>query len=333
MTRQNYHARRRERQKRDLAAEAVVERVRRERRQSPRLGGRKLYYLLDHELRDAGVVLGRDRFFTVLRENGLLVERKRGRPHTTNSRHNLPVFTNLAKGLELTGPNQLWVADITYIRSSEGFLYLSLITDAYSRKIVGSHLDNTLETAGCLHALDMALKELPAGCYPIHHSDRGSQYASHLYVNKLHANGLQVSMTEENHCYENALAERVNGIMKGEYEMDRLFPSKFQAQAVFKQSKWIYNNARPHLSLNYAFPSIIHEGREEACFTPRVGPARAFGPSGHPCGDRHGRDRPGGSTKHRVILPVDRAQNFGQPQCGTTQLGNASKTTTNRTER
>jgi putative transposase len=156
--------------------------------------------------------------------------RQRERVRTTNSRHSLPVFTNLAKGLDLTGPNQLWVADITYIRSAEGYLYLSLITDGYSRKIVGSHLDNTLETEGCLRALDMALKSLPAGSHPVHHSDRGCQYASHLYVNRLRAHGLPVSMTEENHCYENAKAERVNGILKGEYEMDRVFASKSHAR-------------------------------------------------------------------------------------------------------
>jgi len=165
----------------------------------------------------AGVRIGRDRFFEVLDEQGLLLERLPKAPRTTNSRHSLPVFRNLLADMEPTGPNQAWVSDITYIRTDEGFLYLSLITDDWSRKIVGYHAGDTLETEGCLRALERAVNELVDDLFPLHHSDRGSQYCSHLYTGKLREYGLGISMTEENHCYENAKAEWVNGILKQEY--------------------------------------------------------------------------------------------------------------------
>lgn len=263
MTRQNYYSKRRRRQRRAVDAEKVVGMVLGKRRKSPRLGTRKLHYLLADDFIRDGLHIGRDRLLEIMRENDMLVRRKRGRIHTTNSRHNLPLFGNRAKDLVLTGPNQLWVADITYIRTMEGMMYLSLITDAYSRKVVGSHLGDNLETEGCLNALEMALSDLPEESFPMHHSDRGCQYASHLYVNRLTECGLPISMTEQNHCYENALAERMNGIFKDEYEMDRSFVTKAQARNAFAQAGETYNTERPHLSLNYKFPSEIHAMKQK----------------------------------------------------------------------
>lgn len=258
MSRQNYYAARRLRKRQHIDEALILELVKRERHEQPRIGGRKLLYLLGADLQEAGVSVGRDRFFELLAEHDMLVVPKRGAPHTTNSRHSLPVFHNLLAGMSLQAPNQAWVSDLTYIRTEEGFLYAALITDAYSRKIVGAHIGDSLEAVGCLMALDKALSELPKGRQPIHHSDRGCQYCCHEYVGRLQARGLPISMTEVMHCYENALAERVNGILKQEYEMDRTFRTKNQAKAAFEQAVWIYNHRRPHLRLNYRFPADVH---------------------------------------------------------------------------
>jgi transposase InsO family protein len=258
MSRQNYYAARRLRQRREVDEALILELVRRERHLQPRLGGRKLLHLLRGDLEEAGVEVGRDRFFELLAGHELLVEPKPGVPRTTDSRHSLPVFGNLLAGKALTGPNEAWVSDLTYIRTEEGFLYAALITDAVSRKIVGGHIGDSLEAEGCLLALEQALGELPPGRQPIHHSDRGCQYCCHAYVERLQARGLPISMTQVMHCYENALAERVNGILKQEYGMDGRFRTKAQARAAFHQAVWLYNHRRPHLGLGYRFPADVH---------------------------------------------------------------------------
>jgi transposase InsO family protein len=259
MSRQNYYAARRLRQRREVDAGLVVELVKRERCRQPRLGGRKLLYLLRDELEECGVDIGRDRFFELLAEQDLLVVPKPAKARTTNSRHSLPVFRNLLSGRQFNSPNEAWVSDLTYIRTDEGFLYAALITDVYSRKIVGSHISDSLEAEGCLKALDEALRDLPPGQHPIHHSDRGCQYCCHLYVERLQECGLEVSMTEIMHCYENAMAERVNGILKQEYELDSTFRTKEQAKKAFEQAVWLYNHRRPHLMLQYKFPADVHK--------------------------------------------------------------------------
>ena len=258
MSRQNYYKGQNKRARGEVDADLIEELVRAERAVQPRLGGKKLHRLLKPELGKAGVQIGRDRFFKVLGERELLLEPLPKAPRTTNSRHSLPVFRNLLAGMELTGPNQAWVSDITYIRTDEGFLYLSLITDAWSRKIVGYYGGDTLETEGCLRALEKAVKELEDGFFPVHHSDRGSQYCSHLYTGKLRECGLGISMTEEMHCYENAKAERVNGILKQEYFLGGCFRTKGQAVASIDQAVWLYNTRRPHLALNYETPDVVH---------------------------------------------------------------------------
>lgn len=258
MSRQNYYAARRQRQRRQIDEELVVELVKEQRRAQPRIGSRKLLYMLQWELAEAGVRIGRDRFIELLGSRDLLVERKRVWPKTTNSRHSLPVFRNLLKAREPTAPNQVWVSDLTYIRTEEGYMYASLITDMYSRKIIGFHVGDSLESMGCQKALEMALEQLPSDRFPIHHSDRGCQYCCHEYVQMLKQRWLSISMTEENHCYENAMAERVNGILKQEYALDTTFGTKEQAVKTFRQAVELYNNKRPHLSLDYRTPEQAH---------------------------------------------------------------------------
>lgn len=258
MSAQNYYAMRRDRQRRQFDEDLIVELVKEQRRLHPRIGTRKLLVLLRPELEEAGIQIGRDRLFELLGERELLVARKRTWPKTTNSRHSLPVFRNLISDGEVNGANQVWVSDLTYIRTEEGFMYAAVIMDRFSRKIVGAHIGDSLEAQGCIKALEMALADLPGECFPIHHSDRGSQYCCHEYVQRLQQRGLPISMTEENHCYENAHAERVIGILKGEYEMDATFRSKRQARESFYQAIDLYNSCRPHLSLNYAVPEQVH---------------------------------------------------------------------------
>ena len=260
MTRQNYYAQRKLRQRRRVDGELIVGLVRLERQLQPRLGARKLRVLLGKPLAEAGVRLGRDRFFEVLREHGLLLERRRSeRPRTTQSYHRLPVFRNLVKGREVSRPNEVWVGDLTYLRTEEGFMFLSLLTDKVSRHIVGYHCGDSLESIGCQAALKMALKQLPPGQEPIHHSDRGSQYCCHDYVKLASERGLAMSMTEVDHCAENALAERMNGILKSEYGLDQPFKTKAQTRRAVHQAIHLYGTRRPHTALGNRFPARVHE--------------------------------------------------------------------------
>jgi transposase InsO family protein len=259
MTRQNYYKRRRRQSRRKVDEKLIISLVKRERRQQPRLGCRKLHQMLKEELCDAGIEVGRDRMFEVLRDHGMLLEPLPKKPRTTYSRHSLPVYRNLISELETTGPNQVWVSDVTYIRTWEDFEYLTLITDLHSHKIVGYHCGEGLDVEESLKALHQALEELPADRYPIHHSDRGSQYCSHKYVGRLKERDLPVSMTELNHCAENSVAERLNGILKQEYGLGRTFLSRKQARRAVDEAVSLYNNRRPHTKLQYRVPSEVHQ--------------------------------------------------------------------------
>jgi len=259
MSRQNFYKARKQRQRQSVNEKLVKELVNVERAIQPRIGGLKLHKILREELAEAGVRLGRDRFFEVLGNQGLLLERLPKAPRTTNSRHSLPVFTNQVKGLVLTGPNQAWAGDLTYIRIKDEFLYLSLITDMSSRKIVGYHLGKTLEAKDTIKALEMALKGKPEFAFPIHHSDRGCQYCSHEYVKQLKASKMPISMTEERHCAENALAERVNGILKQEYFLNCEFGTLEQALAAVVEAIHLYNTRRLHRSLEFRTPEQVHQ--------------------------------------------------------------------------
>ncbi len=158
----------------------------------------------------------------------------------------------------MSQPNEVWVGDVTYLRTETGFVFLSLLTDKASRKVVGHHCSDSLATAGCLAALKTALAGLPAGAKPIHHSDQGTQYCSHEYVNLVRKHGLSVSMTETDHCAENALAERVNGILKSEYGLGFQFKTKESARWAVEQAVHLYNTRRPHTALGFRTPQAVH---------------------------------------------------------------------------
>lgn len=259
MSRANWYKSRRIRQRREVEEPLVLKLVKRERNLHPRMGCRKLHRLLEASLREAGVSIGRDRVFELLRRNDLLVPPPPRSCRTTDSRHSLPLFGNLVRDREPAGPNQVWVSDITYVRTEESFVYVTLIMDRYSRKIVGHHCGENLEALGCIAALDRALSELPEGSKPIHHSDRGCQYCCHAYVKRLKQHGLKVSMTETNHCAENAHAERINGILKIEYGLGATFRNTQQARAALGQAVWLYNHRRPHTSLQMRYPAEVHK--------------------------------------------------------------------------
>ena len=259
MSRANYYARRRLRKRRRVEEDLVVALVRQERSVQPRLGVRKLVVLVKEALAKAEVKLGRDRFFEVLREHDLLLKPRRSEsPRTTQSYHTLPVFINLVKGREFRQPNEVWVGDLTYLRTEEGFLFLALLTDKVSRHIVGHHCSDSLESIGCQKALQMALEQLPRGRRVIHHSDRGCQYCCHQYVALARSREVVLSMTEVEHCAENAMAERMNGILKSEYGLDQWFKTKELTKKAVKQAIYLYGNRRPHTALNYQFPAQVH---------------------------------------------------------------------------
>jgi len=258
MSRQNYYKQRCERDRRAVDEALVLSLVRRERALQPFLGVRKLLVILRDEFAMSGVSIGRDRFFALLSRHGLLIHRRRKYCRTTDSRHGFGVYSNLLKDVTLSGPYQALVSDITYIRTDEGFMYLSLVMDAYSRAIVGYDCSDSLECEGALRSLSMALRGLPVGSRPIHHSDRGSQYCCGAYIEKLRRAGFHISMTEENHCYENGQAERLNGILKQEYGLGGRFRRKSEVRRSVCEAVNLYNCRRPHQCLDYRCPMEVH---------------------------------------------------------------------------
>jgi len=227
------------------------------RAQMPRIGARKLYYLLNLE---GNIHVGRDKLFSVLKEEGLLVSKKRKYTVTTNSKHWLRKYPNLIRNICLERPEQLWVADITYIDTLDGNAYLHLVTDAYSKQIMGYELCNNMEATSTLKALQMALaKRKYKESKLIHHSDRGLQYCSKLYTDCLKGNGITISMTENGDPYENAIAERINGILKDEFGLSDKFEDIIQAKQLTKESIKIYNQLRPHLSCSMLTPNQMHQ--------------------------------------------------------------------------
>lgn len=226
----------------------------------PRVGTRKL----QHALAGAGVPVGRDQLFTWLRTTGRLVKRKRRATQTTYSHHHYAVAPNRLKTMTVTGPGQVIVSDITYLRLDRGaFAYLFLVTDLYSRRIVGWHVSRDLSHHAALGALAAAQRTLGPGTGVVHHSDRGSQYCCHDYLNALHAHRMIPSMTDGAHCYQNAVAERVNGILKDEFDLDAVFPSVTAAQSAVANAVHIYNTVRPHWSLDLHTPHAVFHQREQ----------------------------------------------------------------------
>lgn len=228
------------------------------------MGGRKLYLKLQPFLQAHAIKLGRDRFFNLLSAYHLLVTKRKNIIRTTQSNHWYKKYANQIQEFIPTAPNQLWVSDITYWKVVDHHLYISLITDAYSHKIVGYQLATTLEAIECIHALKMALSSLddPTGqLKPIHHSDRGVQYCSTDYVKLLHEYGLPISMTNDGDPLENAIAERANGILKEEY-LGHYHPSSLQeAKQLLEQVINLYNHDRPHMSISNLTPNQVHESQ------------------------------------------------------------------------
>lgn len=228
------------------------------RKEHKQMGVEKLYHLISPTLREHGIKYGRDKFYHLLRAHGLLVKRRKYRPATTNSNHLYRKYPNIARDLELVRAGLLWASDITYLRTGHGFVYLSLVTDAYSKKIVGWCLWPSLASAGALKALRMAVETEGAKEGLIHHSDRGIQYCCTDYVAFLQGQKIGISMTENGDPYENAVAERVNGILKGEYGLADTFSNYLEANEAVKSAIDKYNNHRPHASCDFMVPSEAH---------------------------------------------------------------------------
>jgi putative transposase len=246
-------------QKKKEATSKVIKLVEQERKDQPRVGTRKLYEALQPSFDAGQLKIGRDSLFDILRASNMLIKRKKVSCRTTNSYHRFYKYKNLVKDIQVVRPNQVWVSDITYIRTVKGFCYLALVTDMYSRKIVGYDISDTLELTGCMRAFELARRHARPAAGLVHHSDRGIQYCSNQYVNKLIKHKVKISMTEENHCYENAIAERVNGILKDEFYLDQCFFSTNHASDAAKNAIKIYNNKRLHLSLDYKTPNMVFE--------------------------------------------------------------------------
>jgi len=245
--------------KKELKQGLILEKVRKIRTDLPKLGAIKLRVMVEKHLQDHHLSIGRDAFFQLLRENGLLIKRRRSYMTTTNSNHLFRKFPDLVNQGEAVMPEEIWVSDITYIRMKKGFLYLALVTDAYSRKIVGYNLSGDLKADSCIKALQMALN---GRIYPhrplIHHSDRGIQYCCNAYVELLQQHRLHISMTQSGSPYDNAIAERINGILKTEFGLRSTFESFTAAKQNVDQAVEKYNYLRPHFSCDLKTPQYKH---------------------------------------------------------------------------
>jgi putative transposase len=224
-----------------------------------KIGSIKLHAMTRDPLNLHGIHIGRDSFCALLREHGLLIKPRRRYVRTTNSNHHYRRWPDLTTRLQPEAADQLWVSDITYLRTSNGFVYLSLITDAYSRKIVGYHLSQHLKAQSCIITLEKAIgsRQLTSGVL-VHHSDRGIQYCCDLYVARLQQSNISISMTQTGSPYENAIAERVNGILKNELGLDKTFACYNEAVAPTHKAIDTYNRLRPHMSCNFLTPQQAH---------------------------------------------------------------------------
>lgn len=231
----------------------MLDRVDALRVEQPRVGTRKLHA----QLTEAGLRIGRDRLFAILRTTGRLVKRKLRYTRTTYSRHGYAVAPNLLKTTTVTAPRQVVVSDITYLRLTHTFVYLFLVTDLYSRKIVGWHVSRDLSHYAAVIALQRAIDTLGNVTGVVHHSDRGSQYCCHEYLQQLAAHRMLASMTDDNHCYQNAVAERINGILKDEFDLDAVFHSVSAVVDAVEEAVALYNEVRTHWSLALQTPDQV----------------------------------------------------------------------------
>lgn len=241
-----------------LRDEIVLQHVFSIRKSQKRIGTLKLHFMLQDPLEDHGISIGRDYLFELMRDHGLLVRQRKRNAITTNSRHWMHKYSNLIKELKIDRPEQVWASDITYIRLPGQWGYLSLVTDAYSKKIMGWAIRLDLSAQGCRDALQMALNNRKYNSALIHHSDRGSQYCCKNYVDMLVENNIAISMAQTGSPYDNAIAERVNGILKAEFG---LYSSNTGIEGTGKkiaESIQIYNQQRPHASCDYLTPEQAH---------------------------------------------------------------------------
>lgn len=259
-SRQAFYKRQKSEEKQAMQTAIIIDLVAEIRQYIPRLGGKKLHFLLQSRLMAYDIHLGRDLFFDVLRDNDLLIKPRKKRAMTTMSKHHLRKYPNLITELIIDAPNRLWVSDITYIKVADKWNYVIFITDAYSKKVVGHQVSDRATTAFCLQALEQALSQWSQRADTlIHHSDRGLQYCSFDYTDKLKDNGILISMTQNGDPLENAVAERVNGIFKGDFLMDKPFASLQQARREIQQMVYHYNHTRPHASCDYLTPVQAHQ--------------------------------------------------------------------------
>ena len=250
--------------------DSVIKQVRAIRNKHPRIGTRKLYVMLQAFLTENGIKLGRDALFDLLASHHLLVRKRKRRIRTTNSFHWFKKYPNLIKDFEPTASNQLWVSDITYWKiDSARHFYISLITDTYSHKIVGHHVSETMEALEVVKALQRALSAMGAErlLKLIHHSDRGLPYCSSVYVKLLQDYGIQISMTENGDPRENAVAERVNGIIKDEYLENYSVKNLKEAKKLLDAVIALYNEERPHMNINNLVPNVLHENKHNVEIT------------------------------------------------------------------
>lgn len=231
------------------------------RKAHKRMGAEKLLLLMQPQFEEHNIKCGRDQFYDLLRAHELTVRKRKPGPKTTNSNHLYRKYPNIARDVKLLSAGKLWVSDITYIRTDQGFVYLSLITDHYSKKIVGWCLWPNLTSTGALKALEMAVECEDTSNNLIHHSDRGIQYCCYDYVNYLENSNISISMTENGDPYENAVAERVNGILKDEYELNETFSDYNEAHEAVKKAINKYNNIRPHRSCDMMTPAMAHHNK------------------------------------------------------------------------
>ena len=264
ITRQAYYQSKNRVQQDLIKQEILLDKINQVRKDHKRLGGRKLFDKLESFKDEHNIKMGRDAFFNLLRDNNLLIKKRKRYHVTTNSNHWMKMYLNLIKDISPLGPNHVWVSDITYWKTKGGHYYISFITDAFSRKIVGYQVANSMEAIESVKALKMAIKTLkPNADGLIHHSDRGSQYCSSAYVKTLKKNNIDISMTENGDPLENAIAERINGIIKGEYLFDYEIKSLSKAKEVLKSVVKLYNDDRPHSSIGNATPSEVHNNQTD----------------------------------------------------------------------
>jgi putative transposase len=237
----------------------VKELVSQYRKRMPRLGGKKIHTLITDDLKNQDIKMGRDKFYSFLKANQLLVPKTKRYFITTDSKHYYYKSPNRIKDLEIKHSEQVWVNDITYIKTASEHAYLALVTDAYSKKIMGYCLQSNMKVGLVKEALQMALHNRSFKHQSIiHHSDRGLQYCCPDFSDYAQSKGLILSTTQQYDPYENAVAERVNGILKQEFGLGKTLPSLETAQKMVKQAVQIYNNERPHLSINLNVPSNAH---------------------------------------------------------------------------